>query len=100
MKDAKEKSWAPCLNDYCPMALTSIIMRQQSVRIGDNTSSTIILNGCLLRLLLYSFYTHDCVAKFRPNSYYKFADDTTVVGQISNNGETEYRKDIECLVAW
>ena len=31
---------------------------------------------------------------------FKFADDTTVVGWISNNDETEYRKEIENLVNW
>eukprot|EP00061_Rhincodon_typus_P012627 g38483.t1 len=73
--------------------------------IRNSTSSMTILNsiipqGCVLRFLLYSLCTHDCVAKFRPNSICKFADDITVVGQISNNDETERRKEIECLVAW
>eukprot|EP00061_Rhincodon_typus_P017837 g46721.t1 len=34
-----------------------------------------------------------------PNSIYKF-DNTIVVGRISNNNKTEYRKEIECLAAW
>eukprot|EP00061_Rhincodon_typus_P013340 g39656.t1 len=34
------------------------------------------------------------------NAIYKFADDTTVVGQISNNNESEYKKKIEGLVRW
>eukprot|EP00061_Rhincodon_typus_P008838 g31812.t1 len=38
--------------------------------------------------------------KFHPNAIYKFADNTTIVGQISNNDETAYRKEIECLVSW
>lgn len=42
-------------------------------------------------------FTHDCVAKFCPNSD-NFADGTTVVDQISNNGATEYKKDLESLV--
>ncbi|XP_078075173.1 interleukin-6 receptor subunit beta-like isoform X2 [Mustelus asterias] len=41
-----------------------------------------------------------CVAKFPSNSIFKFADDTTVVGQTSNNDETEYRNEIENLVNW
>eukprot|EP00061_Rhincodon_typus_P007849 g29946.t1 len=32
------------------------------------------------------------------NTIYKFADDTTIVGRISNNDKSEYRKEIECLV--
>eukprot|EP00061_Rhincodon_typus_P010930 g35572.t1 len=31
---------------------------------------------------------------------YKFADDTTAVGQISNNVESKYRREIEGLVMW
>eukprot|EP00061_Rhincodon_typus_P004823 g23504.t1 len=89
----------------CNWILDFLTHRLQSVRISDNTSSTIILNtsapqGCVLSPLLYSLYTHKCVAKFCSNSIYKFADDTTVVGQISDNDITEYRKKIECLAAW
>eukprot|EP00061_Rhincodon_typus_P002988 g19004.t1 len=32
------------------------------------------------------------------NAIYKFADDITVVGRISNNDESEYRKEIVALV--
>ena len=39
-------------------------------------------------------------AKFPSNSIFKFADDITVVSRISNNGETEYRNEIEILVNW
>ena len=42
----------------------------------------------------------DCAAKFPSNSIFKFADDTTAVGRISNNDETEYRNEIENLVNW
>ena len=40
------------------------------------------------------------MAKFPPNSIFKFADDTTIVDRISNNDETEYRNEIENLVNW
>eukprot|EP00061_Rhincodon_typus_P002117 g16659.t1 len=50
--------------------------------------------------LLYSLYTYDCVAKFRVNAIYKFADDTTVVDWISNNDKSKYRSEIEGLVTW
>jgi len=75
------------------------------VRIGNNTSSTIILNtgdpqGCSISPLLYSLYIYVCVAKFLSNSIFKFADDTTRVGRISYNDETEYRNERENLVNW
>eukprot|EP00061_Rhincodon_typus_P015992 g43972.t1 len=53
-----------------------------------------------LQFLLYSFYTYDCVAKFRTNTIYEFADNTTVVGTISNNDKSNYRGEIEGLVTW
>lgn len=39
-------------------------------------------------------YRYNCVAKFRPNTFYKFTDDTIVVGGIRNNGTMEH------LVIW
>ena len=52
------------------------------VRVGNNTSATLILNsgapqGCVLSPLLYSLFTHDCVAKHDSNTIIKFADNTT-----------------------
>eukprot|EP00061_Rhincodon_typus_P005083 g24139.t1 len=69
---------------------------------GNNISDMIILNNGTMQVLgplLYSLFTHNRVAKFHPNSIHKFADDTTIVGWISNNDETECRKEIEFLVA-
>jgi hypothetical protein len=56
----------------------------QVVRVGNSTSATLILNtgapqGCVLSPLLYSLFTHDCVAKDDFNIIIKFADNTTVV---------------------
>jgi hypothetical protein len=39
-------------------------------------------------LFSFSLFTHDCVAMHASNSIIKFADDTTVVGLITNNNET------------
>ena len=39
----------------------------------------------MLSPLLYSLFTHDCVAKHDSNTIIKFADNTTVVGLITNN---------------
>eukprot|EP00061_Rhincodon_typus_P014395 g41387.t1 len=56
--------------------------------------------GCILSPLLYSLYTYDRVAKFQTNAIYKFADDTIIVGRISNKDESKYRREIESLVTW
>ena len=50
--------------------------------------------GCVLSPLLCSLFTHDCMA--RHNTIIKFADDTTVVGLITNN-ETAYREVVSNL---
>ena len=62
--------------------------RPQVVRVGNNTSATLILNmvapqGWVISPLLYSLFTQDCVAKHDSNTIIKFADDTTVVGLIT-----------------
>jgi hypothetical protein len=53
----------------------------------------------MLSPLLYSLFTHDCVAKHDSNTI-KFADDTTVVGLITNNNETAYREEVRELAVW
>ncbi|KAL0161079.1 hypothetical protein M9458_044804, partial [Cirrhinus mrigala] len=58
------------------------------------------LQGCVLSPLLFMLLTHDCTAKFSSNHIIKFADGTTVVGLISNNGETPYREEVAQLVEW
>ncbi|KAL0147043.1 hypothetical protein M9458_057567 [Cirrhinus mrigala] len=70
-----------------------------------NTSSTTTLStgapqGCVLSPLLFTLLTHDCTAKFSSNHIIKFADDTTVVGLISNNDETHYREEVAQLAKW
>ncbi len=72
---------------------------------GQFTSNSITLNvgapqGCVLSPLLYSLYTHDCVSSHSSTSIVKFADDTVVLGLISNNDETAYLGEIERLTSW
>ncbi len=72
---------------------------------GQFTSNSITLNvgapqGCVLSPLLYSLYTHDCVSSHSSTSIVKFADDTVVLGLISNNDETAYLGEVERLTSW
>jgi hypothetical protein len=81
----------------CNWVLDFLTGRPQVVRVGNNNSTPLILNtgapqGCVLSPLLYSLFTHDCMAMPASNSIIKFADDTTVVGLITNNNETAYRE--------
>ncbi len=75
------------------------------MKVGQFTSNPITLNvgapqGCVLSPLLYSLYTHDCVSSHRSTSIFKFADDTVVLGLISNNDETAYLDEVERLTSW
>ena len=56
--------------------------------------------GCVLSSLLYSLFTHDSRAKHDSNTIIKFADDTTVVGLITDNDETAYREEVRELAVW
>ena len=67
----------------CNWILDFLTCRPQVVRVGSNISATLILitgapQGCLLSPLLYSLFTHDCMARHDSNNIIKFADDTTV----------------------
>ncbi|KAI3373024.1 hypothetical protein L3Q82_023467, partial [Scortum barcoo] len=79
--------------------------RPQVVRIGDNTSSTLVLStgtpqGCVLSPALFTLFTSDCSAIHSTNTIVKFADDTTIVGLILDNDETHYREEIQHLTQW
>ena len=85
----------------CDWVLDFLTGRQQVVRVGNNISTPLILNtgspqGCVLSPLLYSLFTHDCVAMHAFNSIIRFAEDTTVVGLITNNDEA-YREEVWAL---
>jgi DNA gyrase/topoisomerase IV subunit B len=54
----------------------------------------------VLSPLLYSLFTHDCVAKHDSNTTIKFAEDPTVVGMISDNDETACKEKVRDLAVW
>ncbi len=92
-------------NSLCNWLLDFLTGRPQAVRVGINTSSTITLNtgapqGCVLSPLLFTLLTHDCTPSQNSNLFIKFADDTTVVGLISNRDETNYRSEVSRLTGW
>ena len=75
------------------------------VRVGNSFSSTLTLStgapqGCVLSPLLYSLFTHDCVARHTSNTIFKFADDTTILGLITDGDETAYRDEVSALSEW
>jgi len=55
--------------------------------------------GCVLSPFLYTMYTNSCRSAYTNNHYFKYADDTVLVGLLSDN-ETDYKSDIYHFVAW
>ncbi|KAF7657612.1 hypothetical protein LDENG_00025020, partial [Lucifuga dentata] len=79
----------------CSWIFDFLTGRPQVVRIGSHTSSSLILNtgtpqGC----------TYDCAAKHSSNIIFKYADDTTILGLITDNNETAYREEVKALNSW
>ena len=75
------------------------------IKIGHMSSCSIIINtgtpqGCPISPKLYSLFTFDCKAHYTGNHVFKFADDTTVSGLISDNNENNYRREIDDIVSW
>ena len=54
----------------------------------------------MLSSLLCSLFTHGCMARHDSNTIIKLADDTTVVGLITDNGKTAYREEVRDLAVW
>jgi hypothetical protein len=75
----------------CNWILDFLMGRPQEVRVGNNTYATLILNtvapqGCVLSPLLSP--VHKRLRSKHDSNTNKFADDTTVVGLITDNNET------------
>ncbi len=76
---------------------------RQAVRIGS-TTSTVTLNtsaprGCVFSLLLFSLFTHDCMATNSSNNIVKFADSMTIIGLVIGNNEMAYGEEVRALTS-
>ena len=85
------KVWTLGLNtSFCNWILVFLTGCPQVVRVGNNTSAMLMRNtgapqGCVLSTLLFSLFIHDCPARHDSNTIIQLADDTTAVGQITDN---------------
>ena len=89
----------------CNWILDFLLFRPQLVKFNNSISNVLVLNtgapqGCVLSPILYSLFTNDCISSSESVKIAKFADDTTLVGLISNNDETVYRQEICNLTTW
>ena len=53
-------------------------MKVENITFTSMILNTVAPQGCMLSPLLYSLFTHGCVATHASNSIIKFANDTTV----------------------
>ncbi|KAK3548159.1 hypothetical protein QTP70_004844 [Hemibagrus guttatus] len=89
----------------CQWITNFLTDRQQQVRLLKLTSGSLMIStgapqGCILSLLLFSLYTNDCTATDQSVKLLKFTDNTTVIGLISDNEESAYRRVVEQLAVW
>ena len=92
----------PCI---CLWIQSFLLNRQQKVKIKNTTSSPLFLStgtpqGCVLSPWLFSLYTNKLTSHHSSVNLYKYADNSTIIGHITNNQETEYRAQINQAVTW
>ncbi|KAK3517722.1 hypothetical protein QTP70_016495, partial [Hemibagrus guttatus] len=92
-------------DSMCSWITDFLTDRRQFVRLGTHVSdlqhiSTGSPQGCVLSPLLSSLYTNGCTSGHQSVKLLKFADDTTLIGLISDGNESAYRGEIDRLVSW
>ncbi|KAK3548857.1 hypothetical protein QTP70_021281, partial [Hemibagrus guttatus] len=83
-------------DSMCSWITDFLTDRQQFMRLGTHVSdlqhvSTGSPQGCVLSSLLFSLYTNGCTSGHQSVKLLKFADDTTLIGLISDGDESAYK---------
>lgn len=89
----------------CSWITDFLTNRTQYVMLGPHLSQPRTVNtgapqGCVLCPLLFSLYTNDCTSGDPSVKTIKYADDTTIIGLISNSDESAYRREVSLLESW
>ena len=92
-------------DDLCLWVLEFLTDRRQLVRVGDCYSSMRAINtgapqGCVLSPVLFILYTNSFQGTQTGCRILKYADDTVVIGMVTNSDETDYRTEIGSVVQW
>ena len=79
--------------------------RSQTVKVNNLVSHPLTLStgapqGCVLSPWLFSLFTNQLTSLDNSVKIYKYTDDTTIIGLISNNDESAYRREVERVVTW
>lgn len=85
--------------------LDFLTSRSQYVCTSHEISSHITLNtgapqGCVLSPILFVLYTNDLTWNSSSVSILKYADDTVIVGLVTNDDDDEYFRCIEFVTTW
>lgn len=92
----------PCI---CHWIRSFLWKRRQRVKMNSHLSRPLTLStgapqGCVLSPWLFSLYTNYLISFHSSVTILKYADDTTIIGLITNNNEDRYREQIAQAVTW
>ena len=76
--------------------------RSQYVNVSGVCSSHVSMStgapqGCILSPFLYTMYTNSCRSAYSNNHYFKYADDTALVGLIQDTARSETIRGIRAV---
>ena len=82
-----------------------LTQRPQYTKIGNSVSTTILTNtgapqGGVLSPSGFCTYTDDCRSSYSNCTVVKYADDTVIVGKITDNDYTNYIEQVNKFVDW
>ncbi|KAK0146668.1 RNA-directed DNA polymerase from mobile element jockey [Merluccius polli] len=81
--------------------------RKQQVKFNSHISSLKMINtgapqGCVLSPILYTLYTNDCQASSLAHTYFKYADDTALVGFLHPDTSSVggFEREVQGFINW